>query len=190
MVFRTLLLMRHAKSAWPDVPDRERPLAARGRQDAQVMGRWLRTVGCVPDQVLCSTAVRASQTWQLAQPALGADPETIFDDRVYEASAPQLLELISDTPAAVRTLLIVGHDSALPEVARALAAAAPEDSARLPDAAAPVARDRIRGKFPTAAIAAFRCAGDWEMFAPGRARLTYFVVPRELQARNGPRGQP
>ena len=134
---------------------------------------------------MCSTALRASQTWQLAQPALGADPETIFDDRVYEASAAQLLELISDAPADVQTLLIVGHDSALPELARRLAAAAPEGDPGLPGDVAPAVLDRIRGKFPTAAIAAFGCAGGWGVFAPGRARLACFVVPRELQTQNG-----
>lgn len=44
-----LLLMRHAKSAWPDVPDHERPL-----------GHWLAAAGYLPDQVMCSTARRAS----------------------------------------------------------------------------------------------------------------------------------
>ena len=39
---RKLVLLRHAKSAWPDVPDHERPLARRGQRDAPVMGRWLR----------------------------------------------------------------------------------------------------------------------------------------------------
>ena len=61
------MLLRHAKSAWPDVPDHDRPLAGRGRRNAPVMGRWLRTNGYVPDQVLCSTARRARETWQLAQ---------------------------------------------------------------------------------------------------------------------------
>ena len=182
--------MRHAKSAWPDVPDRERPLAARGRRDAPLMGRWLRTAGCIPDRVVCSTALRASQTWQLAQSALGADPGTIFDDRVYEASAAQLLGLISDTPAAVRTLLIVGHDPALPDLARTLAAAAAPSGARLPGPADPAALDRMRGKFPTAGIASFDCARGWELFAPGEAWLACFVAPRELRARNGSAGEP
>ena len=53
---RQLLLLRHAKSAWPDVDDHERPLARRGRRDAPVAGRWLRAAGLVPDRVVCSTA--------------------------------------------------------------------------------------------------------------------------------------
>lgn len=91
---RTLLLMRQAKSAWPDAPDHDRPLAARGRRDAAVMGHWMRGVGYIPDRVICSTALRASQTWELTRPALGADTETAFDDRVYRASC--------DTPSRRR----------------------------------------------------------------------------------------
>ena len=72
---RKLMVLRHAKSAWPDVPDHERPLARRGQRDAPVMGRWLRAAGHVPDQVLCSTARRARETWQLAQAGLGATPQ-------------------------------------------------------------------------------------------------------------------
>jgi phosphohistidine phosphatase len=178
MADRTLLLMRHAKSAWPDVPDRDRPLAARGLRDAPLMGHWLRAAGYVPNLVVCSTALRASQTWQLAQPALGADPEAIFHDRVYRASAAELLELIGDTPADVRTLLIVGHDPALPGLARTLAAASPEATAALAEL------DRVQGKFPTAAIAVFGCAGDWKQFARGHAWLSCFVVPRELRRGN------
>ena len=63
---RTLVLLRHARSAWPDVPDHDRPLAPRGRRDAPVVGRWLRTAGYLSDWVMCSTARRARQTWQLA----------------------------------------------------------------------------------------------------------------------------
>ena len=53
---RRLILFRHAKSDWPDVPDRDRPLAKRGRRDAPVIGRWLRDHGYQPDTVICSAA--------------------------------------------------------------------------------------------------------------------------------------
>ena len=52
---RRLILLRHAKSDWPDVPDRDRPLAKRGRRDAPKIGRWLREHGYLPDTVICST---------------------------------------------------------------------------------------------------------------------------------------
>ena len=164
------MLLRHAKSAWPDVPDHDRPLARRGQRDAPVIGRWLSDSGLLPDQVLCSTARRASETWQLTQAGLGTSPQVSFDDRVYQASAGQLLDLIRRISPATRTLLVVGHDPAVPELALLLAAAGPSA----------VLEDRIRAKFPTAAVAVFEFTGDWDQVTPGSARLTCFMTPRDL----------
>ena len=180
-VDRKLVLLRHAKSAWPDVPDRERPLGRRGRRDAPVMGRWLRASGHVPNQVLCSTARRARETWQLVQSGLGIAPPVEFDDGVYEAAAERLLELIRRASPAARTLLVVGHDPALPELALALAATTPAAHPRASgDAAPPDMLDRMRAKFPTAAIAVFEFPGNWDQLGPGKARMADFVTPRDL----------
>ena len=182
-VGRTLVLLRHAKSAWPDVPDHDRPLARRGQRDAPAMGRWLRVAGHVPDQVLCSTARRARETWQLAQAGLGAAPPVRFDNRVYQGSAAQLLDLIRRARPAVRTLLIVGHDPAIPELALTLAATAPPGGGGTrSDAVSRAAGDRMQAKFPTAAIAVFEFTGSWDQLSPGTARLTVFVTPREVRA--------
>jgi phosphohistidine phosphatase len=40
--------------------------------------------------------------------------------------------------------------------------------------------DRMRAKFPTAAIAVFGCAGSWDGLGPGSARLACFITPRDL----------
>ena len=179
---RELVLLRHAKSAWPDLPDHERPLAGRGRRDAPVMGRWLRAAGHVPDRVLCSTARRARETWQLAQPELGTAPPVSFEDRVYEASAAQLLDLARPTPPAVKTLLIVGHAPGIPDLALMLAATeAPADGGG-GNGAVPPAVGRMGAKFPTAAIAVLELTGPWDQLGPGAARLTSFVTPRDVAA--------
>lgn len=184
---RKLVLLRHAKSAWPDVPDHERPLARRGQRDAPAMGRWLRAAGFLPDQVVCSTARRARETWQLVQSGFGVTPPVAFDDGVYEASAARLLELIRRAPPAARTLLVVGHDPAVPELALSLAATAPAAHAGAVSGAAPSAMlDRIRAKFPTAAIAVLEFTGTWNQLAPGSSRLTRFVIPRDLTSPERP----
>jgi phosphohistidine phosphatase len=177
-VGRKLVLLRHAKSAWPDVPDHDRPLAPRGRRDAPVMGRWLRTNGDVPDQVLCSTARRARETWQLARDGLGADPPVSFERRVYQASAEALLDLARAVPSAVATLLIVGHDPAIHELALMLARpASAGGSGVVPRATF----DQMRAKFPTAAVAVLELTGSWDQLDPGTAQLTAFVIPREVE---------
>jgi phosphohistidine phosphatase len=171
---RRLILLRHAKSAWPDVADHERPLAGRGRRAAPAAGRWLRQSGHVPDLVLCSTARRARETWQLAEEELGARPRTTFEERVYGASAAELLDLARETPSGVRTLMIVGHEPSMSSLTLELASAQPgSDNGAL---------ERVRAKFPTAAIAVLACAGSWPELGPGQARLEEFVAPSELRS--------
>jgi phosphohistidine phosphatase len=178
---RKLVLLRHAKSAWPDdVPDHDRPLGRRGRRDAPAAGRWLRLAGCVPDHALCSTARRARDTWQLAQTELGARPATDFESGVYEASASGLLDLIRRLPPAAQTVVIVGHDPALPELAQALAGTDGPHGGQAVGRTPGTSLDRMRAKFPTAAIAVFELSCPWSELAPGRGRLASFVTPHEM----------
>ncbi len=175
---RRLVLLRHAKSAWPDVPDHQRPLAPRGRRDAPAAGRWLQRQGCVPDLVLCSTARRARETWELAQAELGASPPVRYEQAIYGASADGLLAVIRAAPAATRTVLVVGHDPALPELALCLAEGGAGQQAKRQQ---PGDLDRVRSKFPTAALAVLAFTGPWPRLGPGGARLTDFVTPREIR---------
>ncbi len=175
-VKRRLVLLRHAKSAWPDVPDHERPLAGRGRRAAPAAGRWLPESGYVPDLVICSTALRARETWQLAEEELGVHPRTTFEQRAYGASATELLELARQTPSGIRTLMIVGHEPSMSDLALDLASAAPGSDGD-------EALERVRAKFPTAAIAVLTVTGSWPELAHGQARLASFVVPSDLRAR-------
>jgi phosphohistidine phosphatase len=177
---RTLVLFRHAKSAWPDVADHDRPLARRGIRSAPVMGRWLREAGLLPGQVLCSTARRARETWQFAQAGLAATPPVTFDARIYEAAAPDLLTVIREVPPATGTLLLIGHNPAIEDLALLLATAPGAAARPGPLGAAPGDLERMRSKFPTAAIAVLEFRGTWAGLAPGRARLTAFVTPRDL----------
>ena len=175
---RTLVLLRHAKSAWPGVPDHERPLARRGQRDAPVMGHWLRAAGYVPDLVLCSSARRARETWELAQAELGAAPQVRFSDSVYEAAPADLVGLARETASSVRVLLIVGHNPALEDLALNLAGGE--------DAAAAETLSRMRAKFPTAAIAVLDVTGTWAGLSRESTRLACFVTPREIPAGGPP----
>ena len=177
---RKLVLFRHAKSAWPEgVADHERPLAPRGQRDAPVMGRWLREAGCTPDQVVCSTARRARETWQLAQTGLGMTPPVTFEPGVYEEAAAGLLALIRRTPATVGTLLVIGHNPAIEELGLMLAAPPGAGAAPRPDDAL----EWMRMKFPTAAIAVLEFGEAWPALRQGQAHLAAFVTPRDRAAR-------
>jgi phosphohistidine phosphatase len=164
------MLLRHAKSDWPDVADHARPLAKRGRHDAPAVGRWLREHGYLPDVVVCSTARRTRQTWELIAPALGGSPSVTFEPRAYDASALTLLYLARELPSQYRAALLIGHNPAVSELANSLVRPPAEDEGPLPP----------RLSFPTAAVAVLEFTGDWAALAPAQARLEAFTAPADL----------
>ncbi|MFE9452956.1 SixA phosphatase family protein [Streptomyces sp. NPDC006739] len=166
---RRLVVLRHAKSAWPEgVADHQRPLAPRGRRDAPAAGRALAEGDWLPDLALCSTAVRARETWELASAEWGTPPPMRYDRRLYAADARDLLEVVREAPSEAATLLLVGHNPGLEELVLELAGDGLDDTL-----------DRVRDKFPTAAIAVLDWRGTgWPALGPGTALLTSVVVPR------------
>jgi phosphohistidine phosphatase len=167
---RRLVLFRHAKADRPrGVNDLERPLTERGRRDAAAAGRWIADSGLVLDLVLCSPSQRTRETWAWAADALTALPTVHFDERVYDASAPDLLEVVTGVPDPVGTLLLVGHNPGMEEFAAAIADKGGGDER---------ARARMAKKFPTSAVAVFAVEGGWAEVASGAASLAAFVVPR------------
>jgi phosphohistidine phosphatase len=166
---RTIVLLRHAKADWPDVPDHERPLADRGRQDAPMAGLRLADDGIAPDLVLCSTAARTRETWKLAAHELPHRPRTVYEERLYDASLGELLALLSETPDDVGSLLVVAHNPGMHALAEALTGSADSDAlARLKS-----------GGFPTAAFAVITFNGSWKTVEHGVGRLTAFWTPHE-----------
>ncbi|MGW1214261.1 SixA phosphatase family protein [Streptomyces sp. NPDC002499] len=166
---RRLVVLRHAKSAWPaGVPDHERPLAPRGIRDAPAAGRALAEHDLLPDLALCSTAVRARRTWESAAAQWGTPPPVHHDPRLYGADVPELLDVVHEVSAEVETLLLVGHNPGLEDLVLELAEDGLDD-----------ALDEVRLKFPTSAIAVLVWHGTtWEALAPGTALLTDMLVPR------------
>ncbi|MFJ8493266.1 SixA phosphatase family protein [Streptomyces sp. NPDC094038] len=164
---RRLVVLRHAKSAWPEgVPDRLRPLADRGRRDAPAAGRALAESDSLPDLAVCSTAVRARQTWELAAGQWGTPPPVRYDGRVYAADVPDLLAVVHEVPPEVETLLLVGHNPGLEELVLDLAGDGLDDTL-----------EQMRRKFPTSAIAVLAWHGTtWAELAPGTALLTEVTV--------------
>ncbi len=161
---RTLILMRHGKSDYPErVVDHDRPLAARGRREAGLAGDWLRATQPQIDAVCCSTAVRTRQT--LERTGITAPVE--FAQSIYEAAPRALVELIQLTDDDVWTLLMVGHAPGMPWTALELAAN--RDS--------PAAVDLGR-KFPTSALAVLEFDRSWARVDAGTGELVRFHVPR------------
>ncbi|MFB9831536.1 SixA phosphatase family protein [Actinoallomurus acaciae] len=164
---RTLAILRHAKSAWPDVADHQRPLADRGRRDAPRAGVWLRDNGAIPDHVLCSTARRARETWRLTAGALQPAPLVTYDDRLYDADVERVMDAIAEVPDRVTRLLLVGHAPMVQALTLYLAGDAVGD-----------ALARAQTRFPTCAIAMLAVPDGWASLRPRSGVLLDFVVPR------------
>ena len=164
---RTLLVLRHAKAAGePGVNDAARPLTGRGRRNARAAGQWLLARGVTPDWVLCSSARRTRETWELLSAALGtaapgADAVS-FDPRVYDAGARDLLDLINEQPDDAHTLLTVGHNPASQQLAAWLTG-------------------RSDLAFPTCALAVIRLRVGWAAVSPGGGELAALWTPRTGQ---------
>ena len=164
--YRTLLLLRHAKSDYPaGVADHERPLAGRGEREAALAGDWLRAHIPAVDAVLCSTATRTRQT--LARTRIEAPVSYV--DRLYDATPGAVITEINGVDPEVETLLVIGHEPAMSSVALALAT---------PDGSNSTAAEQISTKFPTSAIAVLRTAQPWEQLTLSSAALVTFHVPR------------
>ena len=168
MSTNTLLLLRHAKSDYPDgVADHERPLAARGIREAALAGDWIRANVPPIDAVLCSTATRTRQT--LAR--TGIDAPVCYVDRLYGATPGAVIDVIngveSEVGADVSTVLLVGHEPAMSATALGLS-----------DGRNTAVAQEISLKFPTSAIVVLRTTSPWHELSLGDAELVTFHVPR------------
>jgi phosphohistidine phosphatase len=170
---RRLMLLRHAKSDWSSGAgrDHDRPLNARGRETAPKMGAYMARHALVPDLVLASTATRVRETLDGVLAAFDRPPEVKHDGRLYENDGEALLATVKETPHTMHSLLLVGHNPGMAELAALLVASGEVE-----------ARQRLIEKFPTAALAVIDFAlDDWSKLHPKAGRLDRFVVPRALE---------
>ncbi len=170
---KTLFLLRHAKSerspGWDN--DFERPLAERGRRAAPAIGAWMRDQGRVPSLAIHSMARRAVETWRLVSTELGAEIPGIADDTLYLAAPEHLFKAITSAPDRNASILIVGHNPGLHQLALILVGdGSAQDIARL------------RERYPTGALAEIRFEVDrWSKLGPASGRLERLVFPRDLE---------
>lgn len=182
---KTLGLLRHAKSDWGDARARDfdRPLNARGRLGAPLMGKHIDEYcaqrGLRWDRILASPAVRAAETIELGAQGAGyghALPVN-WDRRIYLASSASLLDVLRDQDDAVESVLLVGHNPGLEDLIFDL----------VPDDGSSPLRDVVEQKFPTAAFAVMEVdVTSWHDIEEGQARLVHLMRPRDLDPALGP----
>jgi len=167
---RELLILRHAKSAWDSGArtDFDRPLAPRGEATAPRVGRWLGEERLRPDYVVSSPAERARQTVLAVCGELGIEANQVhWDRRIYGGGARTLIDVLRDSPADARRVLIAGHNPGLEDLLCTLCEK-------------PVAGPGDGKLMPTAAVARLEIGVPWAAVGPASARLLSLTRPRSL----------
>ena len=159
---RTLYLLRHAKSSWKDasLSDFERPLKRRGREAAQLVGERLAQEKLKNPVLICSPAVRTRETAELVLKTAKLRVEERWDERIYEASLRDLLQVVSEIPDDKKVAILVGHNPGFEELLAFLTG----ESRRM----------------PTAALAKIGFDVSWKDIEPRSGKLDWFVTPKEL----------
>jgi phosphohistidine phosphatase len=169
---RQLLLLRHAKSAWDDpaLADHARPLNNRGKLAARIMAAEMQRLGLTPDAVLVSSARRTLHTLEALKPLEGSPIVTVSDE-LYLAPWPSLIAILNKVPETVRSVLLIGHNPGLHELALNLLAPGTPASPML---------YRLNEGYPTGALCEFAIARAWHELTDGGGRLMSFIAPRDL----------
>lgn len=193
---RHLIAVRHAKSSWSDhsTPDHDRPLNARGRRAAPAVAAALREAGHVPDLVHSSTSARTRETWKLMapafadergpafadqpspavarepSPAFAQEPEARFHAELYLASIEAILEIVAATPPEVETLMVLGHNPSIFQLASGLSQRGDTGERRT-----------LSRGMPTGAAAVIALDGDGWIDAARGGELVKLILPRRLE---------
>ena len=163
---KRVYLLRHAKSSWKEreLADHDRPLAGRGKRAARAIAGHMRAHELEPELVLCSSARRARETLERIEPALGRAAVRV-EGELYSATAGELLARLRRLPDSVGSVLVIGHNPAIQELALELAGPVPE----------------LAGKYPTAGLATLAFDGSaWGELAGEATELVELTRPRDL----------
>lgn len=168
-----LLLFRHAKTARESGGgDHDRPLTKRGEEDSKRIGRYLADEQLLADLAIASDSRRTRQTLDLAMRAANQHPQARLDRAVYLAEPHTLLEVIRRTPSEVRSLLMIGHNPGMADLATLLTGFGDR-----------YAFARMSTKFPTAGLAVLDFPVErWDEVKERGGRLDRFVTPASLDA--------
>lgn len=166
-----LWLLRHAKAVPQEAgADRDRGLAPKGEAAMRDIAKWAGKAGLAPALVLCSSAARTRQTLALLQPVLAGRPEIKLEDGLYLADARSLLARLRRVPEKCGSVLVVGHNPGLHELAVLLLQPGSGAAGR-----------RLAESMPTGALAGFELDGPWGALDSGGVKLLHYVTPKELR---------
>jgi len=161
---KTLYLIRHAKSSWsvPDLSDIERDLSKRGFKDINTIGSYLSLKSISPDIILSSCALRAAQTTDLLVEKIQSSAPIHYLSEFYLASPESMKEIIMVQEAAIKSMLVVGHNPQLTELANILT-------------------DEHIAKLPTLGVVAIEFdIQEWSELEDAKGKIDFFIYPKQF----------
>ena len=160
---RTLYLLRHAKSSSSDgsLRDFDRPLKRHGREAAEQIGMRLGMEKLNEPLAICSPAVRTRETADLVLQSAGLRADERFDERIYEASLRDLVQVVAEIPDERQIAILIGHNPGMEELLTFLTG----ESRRM----------------PTCALAKIQLEVEsWKDVKAGEGSLELLITPKEL----------
>lgn len=166
---KILTILRHAKAEAGSavLDDLDRSLNAQGLAAATAMGHFMARHHMAFDRVLCSTAKRARQT--LDQLMFDPMPPVDYSEKLYLASAGEMLPIVASAPEAAHELLLIGHNPGLQQLCLKLARKGDEDRI-----------DTMAIDFPTCALASIAVGKTWKEALDSGGELLEFLTPELL----------
>jgi len=163
---KELYIIRHAKSSWsnPSLNDFDRGLKKRGKDDIAFMAKWLKTRVETPDLILSSPAKRAKKTLKAIKKEFEVNEKDIlFDERIYEASLDDLLEILTSLKSDKKIVFLIGHNPSLNELAEFLSGV-------------------YLTNIPTSGIVGLRFDIDkWSDLSSQKGKIIFFEYPKKLR---------
>ena len=160
---KTLLLIRHAKSSWDDITqkDFDRPLNDRGKKDAPEMAERVKEKGVKPDLLVSSPAKRAKKTAALFAEELGIDKDDILlVEGLYEPTREAFETAVANLPDKADTVALFSHNPGITEFVNTLS------NVRIDD-------------MPTCGVFAVSAeVSTWAQFKGGEAAFLFFDYPK------------
>lgn len=145
------------------MPDHDRPLNGRGRHAAALVREFLKKKKLRLEFVLSSSSLRTRQTVEILFEGTATAPDVRYDDALYLASAPKLIEIISALGKDHDQVLMVGHNPGTEELFYRLTG--------------------VEKRFPTATLANIALnIESWSEAENTKGKLLWLVTPRQLEA--------
>lgn len=168
---KRLYLLRHSKAGQTNkklLDDHERSLTQKGVEVCALLGNYVSEENF--DLVLCSTALRAKETAELVLEQAGQSPHIELLPNLYLASPGEIFRVINQVSEEVSSVLVVGHNPGLQNLAINLAGKGDKKKFR-----------EMRNNFSPPSLAVFDIDTEWAKVGPRSGELTDFVIGKNLK---------